>query len=207
MSAAPAGPRRPVPAGSGIFLREFLRDPVATASCVPSSRALATAALTALPLEGDPLVVELGPGTGAFTDVLAERLGGRGRHLAVELNPRLARLLERRHPGLDVAVAPAADLPALLAERGLGPVDVVVSGLPWAAHPPTSPSLVDVVAGTLTDDGAFAQFGYVWTRRAAPARRLRRHLDAAFHDVVTSPPVLANVPPAFVYTARRPRRG
>ena len=57
------------------LLAEFLRDPLRTASALPSSRALALAATAPVPATGDPVVVELGPGTGAFTDVVAERGG------------------------------------------------------------------------------------------------------------------------------------
>lgn len=189
------------------FLREFVRDPLRTASCAPSSRALAEVMCAPVPATGQPVVVELGAGTGAFTDLIATRLGGRGHQLAVELNPRLAGLLQRRHPGLDVAVAPAADLPQLLAERGLTGCDVIVSGLPWAAWPDTPPLLTDVLAGALLPSGTLTQFGYLWTRWAPPARRLRRRLDEAFCEVVTAPPVLGNLPPAYVHTARRPRAG
>ncbi|ALL77350.1 SAM-dependent methyltransferase [Pseudonocardia sp. EC080610-09] len=191
--------------GAGTFLREFLRDPVRTASCLPSSRTLAAVATAPVPETGDPVVVELGPGTGAFTGVIAERLGGRGHHLAVELNPTLAGLLERRHPGVDVVVGDAAALPALLAERGLGAADVVVSGLPWAAYPQHGPRLTDVIAGALHADGALTQFGYTATRSLPPARRLRARLADAFEEVVVGRGVLANIPPAFVITARRPR--
>ena len=202
MTTVPAPSAR----SAGVFLREFVRHPVHTASCTPSSRALAEVMCAPVPADGDPVVVELGPGTGAFTDLIAERLGGRGHHLAVELNPRLAALLQRRHPGLDVAVAPAAELPALLAERGLAGCDVVVSGLPWAAWPETTPLLTEVLAAALHPDGALTQFGYAWTRRARPARRLRHRLDQVFAEVVSGPAILRNVPPAFVHTARWPRR-
>lgn len=191
--------------GAGTFLREFLRDPRRTASCLPSSRGLADAATAPVPETGDPVVVELGPGTGAFTGVIAERLGGRGHHLAVELNPRLATLLQRRHPGLDVAVADANRLPELLAERGLGAADVVVSGLPWAAHPAHGPRLTDVLAGSLDPGGVLTQIGYTCTRALPPARRLRARLREAFEEVVVGRAVRANLPPAFVLTARRPR--
>lgn len=193
------------PSGTGAFLREFVRDPARTAAPAPSSRALAAMVCAPLPATGDPVVVELGPGTGAFTDVIAERLGGRGHHLAIELNPRLAALLARRHPGLDVEVAGAARLPDLLASRGLGGADVVVSGLPWAAYPVTGPRLTDVIAGSLRPDGAFTQFTYVWSRWAPPARRQHRWLRDAFEEVVPSRTVWPNLPPALVYLARRPR--
>ncbi|MEV1293600.1 SAM-dependent methyltransferase [Pseudonocardia sp. NPDC049635] len=191
---------------SGVtFLREFLRDPLHTASLIPSSRSLSREATAPVPATGDPVVVELGPGTGACTDVIVERLGGRGHHLAVELNPRLAEHVARRHPGLDVAVADAWSLPELLAERGLDRVDVVVSGLPWAAYPASGRTLPEMIAATLGPDGTFTQFGYAFTSQLPPARRLRRQIGDVFAHVERGRAVLSNVPPAFVLTARGPR--
>lgn len=196
----------PVAADVGRFVVEFARDPWHTAALAPSSAALAAAAVDPLPLTGEPVVVELGPGTGAFTAAVLARTGGRGRHLAVELNPRWARLLARRHPGVEVVVADAATLPALLAERGITAVDAVLSGLPWAAHRPgpDGRDLSAQVADTLAPRGCFTQFAYTWTRWAPPARRLLARLRAEFAEVQVSPTVWGNLPPAVVYAARRP---
>jgi len=79
-----------------VLFREFLRAPTQVATLTASSDALVTAMLAPLPLDGAPTVVELGPGTGRLTDALRERLGGRGRQIAVELSPVLARRLATR---------------------------------------------------------------------------------------------------------------
>ena len=72
---------------SALFLRQFLRSPITTGAIAPSSRYLAAAVTAPIPERGDPVVVELGPGTGSFTAEIQRRLGGRGRHIAVEINP------------------------------------------------------------------------------------------------------------------------
>ena len=77
------------------FLAEFVRSPITVAAIAPSGNALSRAMTTAVPRTGEPLVVELGPGTGAFTRSIQHRLRGRGQHLAVELNPRFAERLTR----------------------------------------------------------------------------------------------------------------
>ncbi|GAA3153618.1 SAM-dependent methyltransferase [Nonomuraea salmonea] len=109
--------------------------PATIGAVAPSSRRLAAAVCAPIPERGEPIVVELGPGTGAFTAEIQQRLDGRGHHLAVELNEQLARLLAERYPAVDVAHDDATRLGELLGERGLRMADVVVSGLPWAAFP------------------------------------------------------------------------
>ncbi|MBO4160084.1 class I SAM-dependent methyltransferase [Micromonospora antibiotica] len=188
------------------FLREFLRDPFTVAAVAPSGRPLADLVTAPVPGVGEPLVVELGPGTGAFTAAIQRRLAGRGRHLAVEVNERFAGLLAARYPRLDVAVADARDLGDVLAQRGHGRADVIVSGLPWAAFAGgQQDELLHAVTDALAPDGAFTTFGYTFARWTPPAQRLRRALGDRFEEVVTGRTVWANVPPAFVYSCRRPR--
>jgi phosphatidylethanolamine/phosphatidyl-N-methylethanolamine N-methyltransferase len=195
-------------ADTGRFVREFARDPLHTASVAPSSQALAAAMVLPLPVTGAPVVVELGPGTGAFTRAIQERTGGRARHVAVELNARWAQLLAERHPEVDVVQADARELPRLLADRGIPAADAVVSGLPWVAYSPGADGrgLHALITEALAPDGVFTQFGYTWTRWAPPARRQLADLRAHFAEVTTSRTVWRNLPPAIVHEARRPRR-
>ncbi|GAA4870300.1 class I SAM-dependent methyltransferase [Actinomycetospora straminea] len=202
-------PREASLADRAVFAAQFVRAPVATASVWPSSTALARgmadAALRTAP--ADPVVVELGAGSGAFTGLLTQRLAGRGRQLAVEINPVLAHRLAERFGGVEVVPADVAELGALLALRDIRGAHAVVSGLGWSAtRPGREDSLLPVVARALTDDGVFVQFAYCATAWAAPARALREELGDCFADVETSPVVWRNLPPAIVYRASRPRR-
>ncbi|GAA1853365.1 class I SAM-dependent methyltransferase [Asanoa iriomotensis] len=190
------------------FLLEFVRDPLGVGAVAPSSPALARAATAVVPRTGAPVVVELGPGTGAFTGAIQERLGGRGRHIAVERNPRFALQLAGSHPGVEVVNADATDLAAVLAGRGLSQADVVVSGLPWAAFAESRQrGVLSAVAAVLPPDGVFTTFAYVHTRWAPPALRLRRSIAALFDEVVVGRTEWANLPPALVYYCRRPAAG
>ncbi|MEV4511170.1 methyltransferase domain-containing protein [Dactylosporangium sp. NPDC049525] len=198
-AAAPAAHRT-------AFLREFFRDPFTVAAVTPSGEPLADVVTATVPRTGEPLIVELGPGTGAFTAAIQRRLAGRGRHLAVEVNERFAALLAARYPDVDVVVADARNLRHVLAQRGHRQADAIVSGLPWAAFTPgLQDDVLDAVTDALAPQGAFTTFAYTYTRWAPPARRLRRSLVSRFEEVVLSRTVWANVPPAFVYYCRRPR--
>lgn len=189
------------------FLWEFMRSPLTVGALAPSGRSLARVVTAPVPSTGDPVVVELGPGTGAFTTTIQRRLAGRGRHVAVELNDRFARRLALTHPGVDVARADARDLVPLLAARGLGAADVVVSGLPWAAFAPRDQrDVLRAVISVLPPHGVFTTFAYVHARWTGPARRLMRSLRSQFDEVVVGRTVWDNVPPALVYHCRRPVR-
>ncbi|MFG1705659.1 class I SAM-dependent methyltransferase [Nonomuraea sp. M3C6] len=153
------------------FLLEFVRAPMTVGAVAPSSPALARAATAAVPRTGSPAVVELGPGTGAFTGAIQRRLAGRGRHIAVEINPRFVQQLAALHPAVDIVNTDAADLAAVLAQRGLSQTDVVVSGLPWAAFTENHQrDVLSAVVAALPPHGVFTTFAYVHTRWAPPAR-------------------------------------
>jgi phospholipid N-methyltransferase len=188
------------------MLREFLRSPIDTGAVAPSSRRLASAVTAPVPERGNPVVVELGPGTGAFTGIIQEQLGGRGQHLAIEINEQMAGRLRERFPYVDVVNEKASALPALLAEHGHDRADVVVSGLPWASFPShVQYETLSAIRSVLAPEGAFTTFGYVHAMRLAAASRFRRMMDEAFEEVVAGRTVWGNLPPAFVYHGRRPR--
>ncbi|MFY1672998.1 class I SAM-dependent methyltransferase [Plantactinospora sp. WMMB334] len=189
------------------FLAQLARDPRSVGAIAPSGAPLAERITATIPRTGQPLVVELGPGTGAFTRVIQRRLAGQGRHLALEINPTFADRLAREHPAVDVLQADASTLAGLLAERNLPPAEVIVSGLPWAVFgADRQRAILASVVAALADHGVFTTFAYQHARWSPPARRLHRNLRDLFEEVVVGSTVWANLPPAVVYHCRRPVR-
>jgi phospholipid N-methyltransferase len=189
------------------FLTQFVRQPMSVGAVYPSSPTLADRITAPVPRTGDPVVVELGPGTGSFTGEIQRRLAGRGHQLAIEINTDFAGALSRRYPAVDVISADAGNLRELLAARGHSQANVIVSGLPWAAfNENLQHMLLDAVADSLTDDGAFTTFAYLFAIWTPPAQRLRNALRARFEEVTMGRTVWANLPPALVYHCRRPIR-
>jgi phosphatidylethanolamine/phosphatidyl-N-methylethanolamine N-methyltransferase len=117
------------------FFARFLSHPWRVGAVAPSAPALAMRAITPVPATGDPVVVELGPGTGAFTGVIQDRLGGRGYHLAMEIDPAFAAVVRRRHPRVDVPLwtPPGRRLREHLARTF---EEVVAGRTVWANLPP-----------------------------------------------------------------------
>jgi phospholipid N-methyltransferase len=114
------------------FLAAALRSPATVGAVTPSSSHLAARLAAVVPRVGEPVVVELGPGTGSVTAAIEYRLAGRGRHVAVEIDLVLAKHLRAEYPGVEVLVGDAATLEQLLAAHQVPPADAVVSGLPWS---------------------------------------------------------------------------
>lgn len=190
-----------------LFLRHWLRAPGVTGAMLPSSRTMARTMGRVLDDYDLPTVAELGPGTGAVTAVIQQRLRGRSPHLALEVHQAFADRLRSRYPQVEVVNDSAEQLRAALAEAGLESLDVVISGLPFTAFAPRmQDEILDAVVSCLHPDGVFATHRYLGAGNFPSAQRFRRRLDKHFAEVSISRPTFGNVPPVRLLTARRPRK-
>lgn len=188
---------------TAIFARQFLRSPATVGAVVPSSRGLARAMLAPIDFAVPRVIVEFGPGTGAFTREIAASLAPSSRYLGIELNQRFVHELRRQFPRLAFVHASVADLTAVVADQGIGPVDAIVSGLPWATLPVSLQEIVfAAMHHVLAPGGLFVTFGYLQSLVLPGAQALRRRLRRDFAEVSRTPPVWGNVPPAFAYICR-----
>jgi phospholipid N-methyltransferase len=205
----PRTPRTSDPrAARRAFLAAALRNPGKVGAVAPTSEGMAELLTRIVPRSGTPVVVELGPGTGAVTGVIDNRLPPGARHVAVEVDPAMAAFLQRTHPGLEVIEGDAVKLGALLAEHGVEHADAVVSGLPWSLFDDeTQVSILAQIADVVGSEGAFTTFAYRHGLVLSAARRFRRTLHETFEEVLVTATVWRNLPPAFVYVCRRPRSG
>ncbi len=192
------------------FVREFLRNPAATASVVPSSRKLTERMIEGVDLAACRTIVEFGPGSGVMTGVMLDRLprgwmvseGGQGRFIAVEFNPRMAEMVAQEHTRAIVATESAAEIERICASHGITPgtLDIVISGLGWASFPPElTTQILEATARTLRPGGHFRTFAYHIGLLKKNAWHLRSELHRLFGSVEMSRGVWANLPPAFVY--------
>jgi len=181
-----------------LLLGRFLRQPRSVGAIAPSSQVLARAMVRGLDL-GGARVVELGPGTGAFTGTLVAGVAPGGRLLAIELDADFAANIHAKWPSAECVCASATSLAALAAERGLMPVDHIVSGLPFASLPrEVTRAILDGIERVLRPGGTFSAFQYVHAYGLPPAVAFRRDLSRRFGPLSSRRLVLRNVPPAFV---------
>jgi phosphatidylethanolamine/phosphatidyl-N-methylethanolamine N-methyltransferase len=190
-------------AGTALFLKRWLRRPLAMGAVVPSGRLLAEAlAQTTLSvIQGrDGHVIELGAGTGEVTKALLAA-GIPGERLAlVERDPELAAFLRRHFRGPRIIEGDAARLSRLLGTHRIDKVAAIVSGLPLLSLPTEVVNgIVNSVFETLPRGAALVQFTY----GAAPP--VPRNLRASLRLVgARGRRIWRNVPPAVIWTFRRP---
>lgn len=188
------------------FLSSAVRSPAVIGAVAPSGRALSDLLASVAPTEGSPVVVELGPGTGVVSAALRRRLPEGARHIAVEIDPGMVEHLRHTRPWLEVRQGDAADLQKLLADDGVDRVDAVVSGLPWTLFAESvQRGIVEQVTRVLAPGAPFTTFAYSHVTRFPSQRRFRDVLTDAFAEVIVTPTVWRNVPPALAYRCRHPR--
>lgn len=176
------------------FFLKFVSQPTKIGSITPSSSFLTKEMLEELPWHEMDTVIELGAGTGVFTDYIAQRRKDDCKVLVFEQSSDMSVALKERHPDLYYG-GNACDIKKTMSGYGLTKVDCIVSGLPFTIIPEkVCDKIMEGVCEALSDDGVFVAFQY------SPYMyyRLKRYfstVDTGF--------VLLNMPPAFVYKCKK----
>jgi len=150
-------------ADSTLFLREWLVNPQRTGSVAPSSPQLGAAMARWLPRDRESFVLELGPGTGAVTDALFKYGLREDRLIAIEHNPTLAKLLQKKFPRAHIVAGDAWQLDVLLRELPVPvkKVGAVISSLPLLNFPPAqAETLAHKIHSVLSPQGHWVQYSY-----------------------------------------------
>lgn len=188
------------PADYLAFLRDWISDPLRVGALTPSGRSLARLITSGISRETGP-ILELGPGTGVFTQAILDRGVAPSDLTLVEYGSDFARVLDLRFPGVRVLWMDAARLGQHLLYDG-SPLGTVVSGLPLLSMSPRKVTMI--LSGSmqlLRPGGCFLQFTY---GLGCPVPRPL--LDRMGLKATLVGRTLRNIPPASVYriTWRRP---
>lgn len=186
-----------------IFFREFLKNCQYTGAVAPSSPMLARNMMRAAKVADAKNLLELGPGTGAFTREIRRTLPPDAHYLGLDMNPSFVSTLKTRFPEMRFEHADARhfDYSSFLDEGGF---DTIVSGLPWAALPESLQcALLERILSVLKPGGVFATFVYSGIHWLPRGQKFRQLLKQSCSRVETTPTIWCNLPPAFVYVASR----
>jgi phosphatidylethanolamine/phosphatidyl-N-methylethanolamine N-methyltransferase len=180
-------------ADSSLFLREWFANPQRTGSLAPSSPQLGAAMAHWLPTDPESFVLELGPGTGAVTEMLLKRGLREDRLVAIEHNPKMARLLREKFPHAQIITGDAWQMDVLLRERRhpIESVGAVISSLPLLNFPlAEAEALAEKIRDILEPHGNWVQYSY-------RIHKLRPRGSSSFR-LRASKIVWFNLPPARV---------
>lgn len=183
------------------FVRAFVREPLKVGAIWPSSQTLSRAVVGACDFAPHDTVVELGPGTGNFTQLLLERLDKRGRLVALELSATNVDVLRRRFPQGEIHFDSAEHLAGHVASQT---ARCVVSGLAWGNMlPAMQDRIMGAITSSLAPGGQFVAFAYSHARYYPTTLRFRKLMFREFARVETTPIIWRNLPPAYVYRCWR----
>lgn len=175
------------------FLRQWIANPLMVGAIMPSGPALAGLMANAAGYTSGN-VLELGPGTGVFTEALLARGFVQEQLTLVELDGCFADLLSERFPGARIVRGSAARLSA----AGIGKdarYDTVIIGLPLLSMPAwTVYRIVRSAALRLSPCGQLLQFTCGVRCPVPDSILLRAGLKAQLLGTV-----IRNMPPASVY--------
>lgn len=174
-----------------LFLKDFLLNPAKIGSITPSSSYLTEKLLASLPWERFKVIVELGAGTGVFTEYAAAHKRPDSVFLVIEQDPQMQKALKARFPQV-LFGSHAEDLPALMRLHNLPKADCIISGLPFAVI--EKKDRLKILAGidrSLSSHGKFVAFQYS-LQMYCTFHRIFRKVKLGFTPL--------NLPPAFTYT-------
>lgn len=172
------------------FALQYLLHPFRNASVTPSSAFAARAMVSGIDFSQIEVIVELGPGTGVFTDEILKQCKPETKIILIEIEESYVALLREKFGSrVIVEQASAHLLETIVAKHTDKKVGLIISGLP--VHLPAVKKALFAAIEKYTEAGAYYRFfSYLpplvkHEYRELPIRKL------SF--------VLRNVPPLWVY--------
>jgi phosphatidylethanolamine/phosphatidyl-N-methylethanolamine N-methyltransferase len=187
---------------SWTFFRQFILNWKTTGAIAPSSSELANLMVESAGVSQADTILELGTGTGAFTQRIAEVMRKDAHYLGIDLNEGFVKVLSRRFPHMKFEAVAAQDCNFADFLGDGRRFDCIVSGLPWAAFPHSlQESILDQVLPWLRPGGRFVTFAYAGLHLMPSGQRFKALLKDRCVDLRRTKTILNNLPPAFVYSA------
>ena len=177
---------------STLFFKRFLKRPFQIASIVPSSKALVERVASKMDFSKPRVIAEYGPGEGVHSREIARRMTPDSHLLLFELDPALARALERQFAAdrrVRVIHGDAASLPFELKRHGFTSCDYILSGIPFSILKiDKKRALLQKTHDALAPGGSFIIYQVT--------NELKQH--AKLFEYAESEYFLQNIPPMFI---------
>ncbi|WP_298419320.1 rRNA adenine N-6-methyltransferase family protein [uncultured Kordia sp.] len=179
------------------FFREAIRDIKTSGTIFPSSRFLSRRIVNNIDFSTVKVIVEFGPGNGIITKEILKRIQPHTKLITFEINEKFIESLDKiKHSQLIIEKVSAEDITPILKKHGYDKADCIISSLPLTNIPTEiSDRILDNSYAAMEKDSLFVQYQYSLT--------YYKKLKEVFHDNVKLSFEAFNIPPAFVYIAKK----
>ena len=186
------------------FLKAFLDDPTGVGSVFPSSPAAAARMVKGIKPNENAIVLELGCGTGPFTEAIERILPTPDAFLGIELNEELANILREKFPHLHIVCGDASKATEIHEKSGLGEVKYIISALPFTSLPEEISEAILAEADKFMRRGncEFRTIQFATSTPLPAAKKFRRAMNQKYGKAHRSQIVWRNLPPCYILTWR-----
>lgn len=186
------------------YLRQSLVHPTKTGSIAPSCEELSQLITNTVDLRNAQTIIEFGSGTGVFTEKILNKIDDDATFFALEINPRFVEATKMRCPKAIVYNDSAENAQQHMEKHGVNSCDYVISGLPWVVFDSKlQDRLLSTVWEILKPGGSLLTMAYLHGLLFPAAQTFRQKLYQRFSYVTKTKTVWSNLPPAFVYCAKK----
>lgn len=197
------------------FLKEFFANPTGVGAIAPSSVPLAIEITSLIPekkIKREPLrILEVGAGTGIFTEVIANKMMPEDRLDVIELEKNLCVHLKDNFKKMGNVAIHCTSIVDFVPNK---PYDIIVSGLPFNAFDSDLvQKILDKYISIVKDDGVISYFEYIFISSAkmfmtyGTSKENIKKIDKITSDFLKKyefkkAKVIWNIPPAWVHHVR-----
>ena len=186
------------------FLRQSLSEPKRIGAITESSDELAQLIVSMASLDTAKTVIELGPGTGVFTEQILTNLRPDTLFFALETNLHFVEKTKERCPDALVHHDSATEILRYLQLHGRKNTDTIISSLPFASFDEElQTKILREIRASLSHNGEFLTFAYIHSIFLEEGKFFTKQLHAHFSHIRKSEIIWKNMPPAFVYYCKK----
>ena len=177
-----------------IFLKNFIKQPKMIGSIIPSSRILSNKMANQIDYQNAKCIIELGPGTGPYTDIILKRKKEKTRYFAFEKNDDMVKILKKKFSDITI-YNKAEQMTDIIKRNKINNIDYIISGLPFTViGKEIRNSILQQTYDNLEKGGKFITFQY--------SLDLYKELKEKYSKVEIKF-VLFNIPMTFVYVCTK----
>jgi phospholipid N-methyltransferase len=186
------------------FLQQFLANPFTVGAVCSSSSKLSEEIVDQANITESNAVVELGPGTGAFTQKIVETIPHASKFFTIENNPYFADKMNEKFPDVDTYADCAGNIDQYLEKHGVSECDTIISGIPWTSfNEDYQRELLYEISNALSNNGKFLTIAYAYSRLVPTGKKFKGLLSDFFSNIEVSSIIWRNVPPVYVYSCTK----